>query len=119
MKESDQSVELRGELGKERNEATGGIQLMQRKQCIEGRGTPSDLRDIVDVFPGGSWRARCNIRPLNLDPVEEGMNSSASEMAGSEQATSSNHSYLRENTKVDYKSTVSFNFEIQNVSLNF
>jgi len=122
MKESSQSVELRREPETKQNErrgseslseATKRIQRKQRKQNkssrIEGRGTPSDLRDIVDVNEEGSWRARCNIRQLNFDPEEGRKNSSASEMAGSKQATTSNHSDLREDTEDDLKSTVSSN----------
>jgi hypothetical protein len=119
MKESSKSVELRRELEKKRNERRGSESLSEaiKSFCIEGRGTPSDLIDFVDVHQGGSWRARCNIGLLNLDPEEGGKNSSTSEMAESEHATSSNHSDLREDIEDDFKSTVRSYYEIQSMSM--
>jgi len=111
MKEGSKSEVFVDEPAKKRKKRRGRSNLTNTKwrkhrkegeqkkaMLIEGRGAPADLGASIDNQQGGSWRARCKIRPLNL----------GLDMAEIEQKLSSNHSDAHEDGGADVESMVSF-----------
>jgi len=120
MKESSLTVANRGQPTTKRKKRRGGLTFSNakgrklRKQrearkslSIVGRGTPSDLREIGDCQKAASWRGRCKIRTLNLEPMERGKESSPSGMTEGKPQTGSNPTVSSEDIRDVTASTVS------------
>ena len=76
MKETSHSPDPTSVLAKKPKKKRGGLNLRNSSRwkevsVIEGRGTPLDISESVEGEGPSSWRARCTIRPLNLNAAEE------------------------------------------------
>jgi len=56
---------------------------------IEEGGESSSLWETIDAVDGGSWRSRCHIRPLQLEPILEVNHSTVQSMADGEKRSGS------------------------------
>jgi len=122
MKELGHSTVSAVDLVRKRKKRRGGTTFTNSKQrrrnelkkkelsSIAGQGTPSELSEEVEEEVGGSWRARCKIRALNLLPIEEETkyrSSPSPATAENEQRTNSNRSDSNEERREDSINTVS------------
>jgi len=78
----------------------------KKSMPIEGRGAPADIPESADSQQGGSWRARCTIRPLNMEQMEKFTDSLGDHTAHAELKLCSNHS----DTHEDRECMVSISF---------
>ena len=117
MKEPNDNTVQTIDVATKRKRRKGGTSFSTSKQrkrkelrkkdltSIEGRGTPSDLREK----PFGIEETGYSNPQLNLHPIEEEREDSGSRapsMAGSEHRTNSNQSGSREETREDSISSV-------------
>lgn len=122
MKEPGHNTVSTADLVRKRKKRRGSTTFTNSKQrrrnelkkkelsSIEGRETPSDLSEPVEEEVGGSWRARCRMRSLNLLPINEEAkyrSSPSLAMAENEQRTNSNQSDSNEERREDSVNMVS------------